>query len=334
MTYDVHAHIVPEELMQLLRSDGSRFGIEVVRDQDGEELLDLAGRRRIGPFPPELYDLEARLAAMDAGGVDVQLVSHRTDFSAYALDGEGGAAYSRAFNRILADHVSAYPERMLALGTVPLQDPKAAAEELEYAVRELGMVGVEIATNVDGLTLDQAELDPFWEAANDLRCLVLLHPYDPLRGLDLSRHFLDNMFGRPAESTLAIALLLFSGVMDRYPELVLCMVHGGGYMPYQIGRWEKGYEVVSHITRRHISRPPLEYVRRLYYDSLVHVPEALSFLLQLVGPSQVVVGTDYPYAMAERNPVGFIDSVPGLQAEDRHAVLEGNVERILGGIRR
>jgi aminocarboxymuconate-semialdehyde decarboxylase len=334
MTYDVHAHIVPIELMELLRADGSRFGIEAFKNAKGQEMLRLAGRTEIGPFPPVLYDLDARFEAMDTGGVKVQMVSHRTDFSAYALEGEHGAAYSRAFNRILADHVARYPDRMLALGTVPLQAPAQAAQELAFAVQELGMVGAEIASNVVGVTLDQAGLDPFWEAANELRCIILLHPYDVLRGVDLSRYFLENMLGRPAESTVAIAHLLFSGILERYPDLVLMMVHGGGYMPYQLGRWEKGYKVVPEIAGANISRPPMDFIRRIYYDSLVHIPEALTYLLSLVGPSQVVLGTDYPYEMAERHPVQFIDSVPNLSAADRHAILEGNVTRLINGIRR
>jgi aminocarboxymuconate-semialdehyde decarboxylase len=332
MTYDVHAHIVPRELMELLRTDGPGFGIEVFQNPAGKDMLRLAGAKEIGPFPDELFDLDLRLARMDEGRVDVQLVSHRTDFSAYALEADGGARYANAFNRIMADEVSRHPDRLMALGTVPLQAPEAAARELEFAVRELGMVGVEIASNVDGVTLDQAGLDPFWEVANDLRCLVLLHPYDPLRSVDLSRYFLDNMVGRPAESTVAVAHLLFSGILDRYPDMALCMVHGGGYMPYQLGRWQKGYDVVPHITRANIQRPPLDYVRGIYYDSLVHIPQAMRFLLDLVGPSQVVIGTDYPYEMAERQPVTFLESVPGLSDDDRHAILTGNVERIIGGI--
>ncbi|MGH8949145.1 MAG: amidohydrolase family protein, partial [Acidimicrobiia bacterium] len=220
------------------------------------------------------------------------------------------------------------------LGTVPLQDPARAAEELAYLVQDLGMAGVEIATHVDGTPIDQAGLDPFWEAANELRCLVLFHPNDPLRGLDLGRYFMDNIVGRPAESTVAIGYLLLSGVFERYPDLVLCMVHGGGYMPYQIGRWDKGYKMVPHIVGANLSKPPLEYVRKLYFDSLVHIPETMSYLLELVGPTQVVVGTDYPYEMAERAPVEFIDRVPGLDVEARAAILGGNVEKILGGIRR
>ncbi len=334
MTYDVHAHIVPMELMRLLRRRGHEYGIEVIHDDSGEELLRLAGRKVIGPFPRELYDLEARMRAMERGGVDTQVVSHRTDFSAYALDPEAGSRYARAFNRILAEEVSRYPGRLMALGTVPLQNPGAAADELGYIVGELGMVGVEIATTVDGVHLIDAGLDPFWKVANELRCLILLHPYDPLGGYDLSRYFLSNVFGRPAESTVAMGHLLFGGVLERYPDLVLCMVHGGGYMPYQIGRWVKGYKMAPHLTARHISESPLEYVRRLHFDTLLHVPEALAFLLDLVGPTRVVVGTDYPYPMHERTPVAFVDSVPRLTDEAREMILHGNISRILEGIRR
>ena len=332
--YDVHAHIVPTELMDYLRADGPSVGLELFPTDDGKEKLRVAGRQELGPFPNNLFDLEARFAAMEEGGVDIQLVGHRTEFSAYALPGEQGARYSRAFNRILADLVSAHPTRLIGLGTVPLQDPARAADELAYLVQELGMAGVEIATHVDGTPIDQAGLEPFWETANELRCLVLFHPNDPLRGLDLGRYFMDNIVGRPAESTVAIGYLLLSGVFERYPDLVLCMVHGGGYMPYQIGRWDKGYKMMPHLVGANLSKPPLEYVRKLYFDSLVHIPETMSYLLELVGPTQVVVGTDYPYEMAERAPVAFVDSIPRLSAEDRAAILEGNVTRILEGIRR
>lgn len=332
-TYDVHAHCLPGELLELLRADGPNFQIEVTRNDQGQELLVLAGRRTVGPFPPALDDTRARLAAMDADGVDVQVLSHRTDLSAYALSGDAGARYARAFNRIMADEVARQPDRFLALGTVPLQEPKAAAEELVHAVRELGMVGVEIASTVDGTPLDAAGLEPFWEAADDLRCLVLLHPYDPLPGVDLGRWFLENMFGRPAESTLAIARLMLSGTLERYPDLVMCLVHGGGFLPYQLGRFQKGHTVVPHHAATHSSRPPLETARRLYYDSLLHTPEALAFLVDLVGPDHVVVGSDYPYEMHERQPVTAVHAA-GLTADQRALVLGGNVQRLLDGIRR
>ncbi|MFC0529953.1 amidohydrolase family protein [Phytohabitans kaempferiae] len=332
-TYDVHAHICPTELIDLLRVDGHRFDTEVLTGPDGEVSLVFAGRQKVGPLPPELGDRPARLAAMDAAGVDVQLVSHRTELSAYALAGDAGARYARAFNEILAAEVSRAPDRFVALGTVPLQNPTAAAEELRYAVRDLGMAGVEIASTVDGTALDAVELEPVWEVANELRCLVLLHPL-PLRGVDLSRYFLANMVGRPAESTVAAAHLVFSGVLDRNPDLVLCMVHGGGFLPYQIGRMQKGYEVVPHLAARHLRTPPLEILRRIHFDSLVHIPQVITYLVDLVGADRVVMGSDYPYEMHERQPVKAIEAVPSLTADQRSQILGGNVERILAGIKR
>lgn len=333
MIYDVHAHCVPAELFELLRAEGERYDVEVVVDDQGRDCLVLAGRVNVGALPDVLWDVEARLAAMDGAGVDTQLLSHRTDLSAYALRGDAGPRYARAFNDIMAAEVSRHPDRFLALGTVPLQAPEAAAEELRRAVEELGMVGVEIASTVDGVSLDQAGLEPFWEAAAALRCVVLLHPFQPLPGVDLGRYFLDNMVGRPAESTVAIGQLLFSGVLERHPDLVICLVHGGGFLPYQLGRWQKGFDVVPHLTRQHIQTPPRDLARRLYYDSLLHIPEALDYLVGVVGADRVVTGSDYPYEMHERKPVDFVRS-SSLSEADQELVLSGNMERLLAGMGR
>lgn len=328
MIYDVHAHCVPAELFDLLRADGQRFDIEVAQDDQGRDSLLLAGRVNVGALPELLWDVDARIAAMDSAQVDVQLLSHRTDLSAYALRGDAGPRYARAFNDIMAAEVSRAPDRFLALGTVPLQNPEAAADELRRAVEDLGMVGVEIASSVDGTSLDQAGLEPFWEAAASLKCVVLLHPYAPLPGVDLGRYFLDNMVGRPAESTVAIGQLLFSGVLERHEDLVICLVHGGGFLPYQLGRWQKGFSVVPHITQQHISTPPRDLARRLYYDSLLHIPEALEYLVKVVGADRVVTGSDYPYEMHERQPVEAVRAT-SLDDHDKDLILSGNVARLL-----
>lgn len=333
MTYDVHAHCIPDELLELLRNEGSRFGIEIVPGERGESAL-LDGRVRIGPFREVLGDMEARIAKMDESGVDVQLLAGWVDLTAYALPGDKGSHYSRRFNEILAAEAATRPDRFLALGTVPLQNPRAAAEELVHAVEELGMVGVQIATTVDDTDLDEAGLDPFWEAAEALRCLVVIHPCNPLAGVDLSRNFLDNMVGRPAESSIAVAHLLFSGVLERYPDLVVCVVHGGGFIPYQLGRMQRGFDAVSHLTARHIQTTPTELARRLYYDTVLHDPQALAFLVERMGADHVVMGTDYPFEMGDPEPVATVGGIPGLSEEQRRLILEGNVSRILEQLKR
>ena len=332
-TYDVHAHCIPAALVDLFRSEGERFGLSVVEGDRGAS-IELASGERIGPFRPVLSDVDARLAAMDSTGVDVQIISSWVDLTAYGMGAEQGASYARAFNEIMAEEAARHPDRFLALGTVPLQSPRHAAEELAHAVEELGMVGVEIATTVGQTDLDQAGLDPFWEAAESLGAIVLLHPCDPLSGVDLSRNFLDNMVGRAAESSIAIGHLVFSGILERHPGLVVCVVHGGGFVPYQLGRMQRGYDAVPHLTAKNISTPPQELVRRLYHDTVLHDPAALAFLVERIGADRVVVGSDYPFEMGEPDPIRAVEAIPGLSEEQRLLILEGNVERILAGVRR
>lgn len=329
--YDVHAHCIPSALVDLLRADGHRFGIEVISDEKGESAL-IDGRVRLPPFRSILGDMEARIAAMDATGVGTQIISSWVDLTAYALKPETGASYSRRFNQIIAEEAVRHPGRLLGLGTVPLQSPQLAAEELRFAVEDLGLVGVEIATTVDGVDLDQAGLDPFWEAAAALRCLVLVHPCNPLPGVDLKRNFLDNMIGRPTESTIAVAHLLFSGVIERYPDLVICMVHGGGFIPYQIGRMQRGFDAVPHQTAGHITVPPEDLALRLYYDTVLHSSRALEYLVEWAGAERVVMGSDYPFEMGDPTPVATVGAIPGLSDEQRNLILGGNVARILAEI--
>jgi aminocarboxymuconate-semialdehyde decarboxylase len=332
-TYDVHAHCIPKGLLEYLREEGTGLGIELADDGKGEYAV-ISDRVHLSPFNPALSDLEARLRAMDASGVDVQLISGWIDLTAYALSPAAGAEYSRRFNEIMTAEAGGHPDRLLPLGTVPLQDPARAAEELAVAISDLGMAGVQIATTVDGTDLDQAGLDPFWEAAEDLGCLVVLHPCDPLPGVDLSRNFLDNMVGRPAESTIAVAHLLFSGVLERFPGLVICVVHGGGFVPYQLGRMQRGFDAVPNLTARNISTPPSEMARRLYYDTVLHDPRPLAFLVEQVGADRVLMGTDYPFPMGDPKPVDTVASIPDVAEGQRQLILGGNVARLLEGINR
>ena len=332
-TYDVHAHCIPESLLDLLRADGPRLGIELRDDGEGEFAV-IGGRVRLAPFRPFLSDLDARIRAMDDSGVDVQLLSGWIDLTAYALDVDTGAEYSRRFNEILVAEAARHPDRFLPIGTIPLQDPARAATELDFAVRKLGMAGVQIATTVDGTDLDNAGLDRFWEAAADLGCLVVLHPCDPLPGVDLSRNFLDNMVGRPAESTIAVGHLLFSGVLERFPGLVICVVHGGGFVPYQLGRMQRGFDAVPKLSAQHITIPPSELARRLYYDTVLHDPTSLAFLVEQVGSDHVLMGTDYPFPMGDSSPVDTVNAIPGLSEADRRLILGENVAGLLAGVER
>lgn len=322
MAYDVHAHCIPPSLAPQL---SAYFG---------------AGLRE--PPRSDLVDVPARLAAMDRAGVDVQLLSGWIGLTGYTLPADQGVGWARSFNEALAEMVAKHPERFLGLCHVPLQAPEEAAEELRRAVQELGMVGAEIATTIAGAELDEENLEPVWAVAADLRCLILIHPDQVLPGRQRPRYFLNNTVGNAAETTIAVAHLVCSGVLERYPELRLCVVHGGGYLPYQAGRLDHGYLAQPAQTARpaaaggaggRLSRPPSEYLRTLYFDTITHSPQALRFLIDFAGADHVVLGSDYPFEMGDTDPVRTLGAVPVLTTEERRLILHDNVRRLLDDVR-
>ena len=332
MSIDIHAHCVPAALIDLLRSDGGSFGIEVAEDGKGVTAL-LDGRRRVGPVRADLIDMSLRLKTMDDTGVAVQVLSSWVDLTGYELEPEAGAAYARRFNETIADEVAAHPDRLMMLATVPLQHGELAAAELDYAVSKLGAVGVEICTTIDGAALADSDLDAFWAKAEELRCVVLLHPHMPLIGIDLTAKLLDNMVGRPLESTIAIGRLMVAGLLDRYPDLTICMVHGGGALPYQVGRIQRGYERLPHVVATDMKSTPLEVFAKLYYDTVVFTAPSLRFLIDFAGIDQVVLGSDYPFPMGDLDPIATVDTVLDLTPAERAAILEGNVRRLISQVK-
>lgn len=326
---DVHAHCVPTQVLDGLRADGGRYGIDLL-EESGRPRFRIAGNGEVGPLHPGLSDLPRRLEVMDATGVEVQILSPWMDLTAYALPPEVGARYARMYNEALAATVAAQPERFRALCTVPLQSSDHAVRELEHAVTRLGMVGAEIGTTVAGQELDHPDLERFWATAEELGCLLLLHPCASLAGRGVTRHFLGNLVGNPAETTIALGHLVFGGVLERHPDLRLCVAHGGGFAPYQIGRWDHAFHRDARGAAANLTRPPSHWVGQLHHDTVLHSPRSLRLLLDLVGPEHVVLGSDYPFEMGDPDPVGTVAAVPGLSDEERALVLAGNLDRLMG----
>src|SRR5262245_32428682 len=235
--------------------------------------------------------------------------------------------------RLLNDHIAGvvrdFPGRFAGLGTVPLQDADLAAREAERCVRELGLSGVEVGTHVNGKNLDDPDLFPFFEAAQELGAAVFVHPWDMFGKDRLCRYFLAWLVGMPAETSLAICSLIFGGVLDRLPRLRVCFAHGGGAFPGTIGRIERGFESRPDLCAIAVPNPPRSYLDRVYVDSLVHDADALRALVRLFGTERIALGTDYPFPLGEREPGRLIESLTELSAEDRKRMLCGTALEFL-----
>jgi aminocarboxymuconate-semialdehyde decarboxylase len=328
MSVDIHAHFIPPRFIDELRQSSGRLGVEV-RTVDEKVVASIAGGAEIGVLRADLFDLDQRLSAMDRTRVELQVLASWIDLTAYELDGATGASYSRTFNECLAEVVASNPTRFGGLATVPLQAPAQAADELEYAIKSLGLAGVQIGTTIAGEELDSPDLDAFWEMAAGLGCLILLHPFRPLAGRNVSRYMLDNAVGRPGESTIALGHMIFGGVFERFPDLVVCTVHGGGFLPYQIGRMDRAYEAKPNIAGAHLTRAPSEWASHLYYDTVTHDPDVLAFLVGRVGVEHVLMGSDYPFEMGDADPVASVNAVDGLSDSERALIIGGNARRLL-----
>ena len=322
---DLHCHFIPPSLLDRIDKEGASHSIHMT----DRGTVSFAGRDATQPFPDGMIDLDRRAEWMDQHGIDVQVLSAWMDFSAYVLDPEDGAWLARSLNELTVEALAGSSERYRAMAAVPLQAPDLAAEELHHAIEELGMVAVEIATSVVDVELDDPALDPFWRAAQELDVLVLVHPYSSIGSERLNRYFFSNLVGNPAEETVAAAHLIFGGVLDRHPGLKVCLTHGGGFLPYQIGRMDRGFDAVGKLTRTNLESAPSTLLRRFYYDSVVHGGEALRFLVERVGADRVVLGSDYPFPMGDPDPVRTVREA-GLSEDAANAVLGGNAGPALG----
>lgn len=299
-----------------------------LRTIGGSRFIDTRDRRA-GPVQPNWSaSLDDRLGEMDSLGVDVQVLSTAPFFFNYHLDVETALAASREINDEIAEAVRGHPTRFSGLATVPLQDAGAAIKELERAMG-LGLKGAEVCTHVNGRNHDDPALFPFFQAAQRMGAFIFFHPHAPAASDRTGSYYLGNLIGNPLDSTIAIASLIFGGVLDRLPDLKLCFAHGGGYACYGIGRMDRGFAVRSE-PKAHLLAPPSSYLRRLYFDCLTHSYPALGYLLETVGADNVLLGSDYPFDMGYDSPVEWVLGAPKVSESDMEKILGGNAARLLG----
>ena len=326
---DIHAHLTPQCFWRATAHGGEWHTLRREQDARGREYA-VVGRARQALPPRARWTPEERLADMDSLGVDVHVLSPYSGFYNYHLDTPVALATATDSNNEIHEMVAQWPERFAGLGTLPMQDVKAAIAELERIMVSLGFKGAMINDHINGQSLDAPEFLPFWKAAEQLGALILFHQGgETVVSSRIRRYHLPNTVGNLAERALTFASLVFGGVMDACPDLKICLSHGGGYTCQGIGRLDHSWRSRPEA-QLHISQPPSTYLRRFYYDCIVYTEPALRYLIDTVGIDRVVFGTDWPYDMEFDWPVSWILSLASLTQDEKEAILWKNLERALG----
>lgn len=324
-TIDMHCHIFVPELEQLVADEPAR---KAERDRELESLGEASRAVNAQQFEtliPRFASVEKRLEDMDAMGVDIQVLSPSPTQYHYWADIELAERIVAAQNDHIADLCGRHPNRFLSFGTVALQHPARAAEQLTTLIREHGFKGVEISSVVGGRDIADRYFDPFWQRADELGAVIFIHPWGTSVGARLSEYYLMNTIGQPLETTICLSKLIFGGTLDRHSGLKIVAAHGGGYLPAYSGRSDHAHAVRPEAGG--CGCAPSKLLQRIWYDSVVYDAEELQALVDRVGVEQIVTGTDYPFDMGEYNPSGL---VADFSEEDQQRILGGNAAQLLG----
>ncbi|HEX2655652.1 MAG TPA: amidohydrolase family protein [Xanthobacteraceae bacterium] len=327
VTIDIHAHAAVPAAAKFVGDnlDVSTIPLAHFASAHTKEL----NAKQEGDIRSRMTDYDDRLRDMDEMGVDIQFVMPPPPQLYHTVKLDIAVPAARIVNEGIAEYTSRHADRLIPCGTVPMQDGHEAAKELEYCVKTLGFKGVEILTNVNGKELSDPAFEPFWKKAEELGALVVLHPNGFTEGRRLSQHYFNNVIGNPFETTLALHYLIFDGVLERYPNLKILAVHGGGYLAAYSGRIDHAWGARSDC-HNGLPHPPTSYLKKIYFDTVVFTPLQLETLVKTFGVERIVMGTDFPFDMLEHDPIGHIAAIEAFDDKTRAALAGNNAKQLLG----
>ena len=326
MNIDLHNHVIPPTIVSELEKNPKRFGMSI-DEKDGKRYFNSHGR------PAELqktfYDADAKIAWMDANRIDMAAISVGPPIYFYWLSAEIGLEAAKLANDGIAQMVAKHPSRLRGMAHLPMQDPDAAIAELERVVKEYKFKAVETGTSIEGVELANPRFRKVLKTIEQLGCFIFTHPYQCLAEGGMNEYYLRNFVGFPLDTTLMVAHLMYSGALDELKKLKILLPHGGGYVPYQIGRFIHGFNVRPEAKVK-TKTSPKDLLRRFYFDALTHDAQAARHLINMVGSDRVVIGSDNPFDMAPADLMGGIDAIPDLTASEREYVCSLTALSLLG----
>ena len=329
LTYDLHNHVIPEIVVKAIERNPERYGTRI-EQRDGKRYFDAHGR--MTELLPEFCVPEAKVAWMDRVGMDVAVISPAPPIYFYWLKPDAGLEIVRLANDGIAQMVAKFPDRLRGMAHLPMQDPDAAIAELERVARDYRFKGVELATSIEGVPLADMKFRKVLKAIEQLGLFIFTHPYRCLAHGGMDSYYLGNFIGFPLDTTMMVAHLMFSGALDELKKLRFLLAHGGGFVPYQIGRFVHGHDVRPEPKVNNASSPR-DLFKRLYFDCLTHEPRSTRHLINVAGANHIVIGTDNPFDMAPKGDtmqVGQVDAIPGLTAAEREWICSKTAKKLLG----
>src|SRR5215207_2450746 len=326
MNIDLHNHVVPPTVVEALSKHPERYGMGI-EEKDGKRWFNSHGR--LAELAPVFYDADAKVEWMDRNKIDVAAISVGPPIYFYWLSPEIGLEAAKLANDGIAQMVAKRPDRLRGMAHLPMQDADAAVAELERVVKEHKFKAVEVGTSIEGVELANPKFRKVLKTIEQLGCFVFTHPYQCLAQGGMAEYYLSNFVGFPLDTTLMVAHLMYSGALDELPELKILLAHGGGYVPYQIGRFIHGFNVRPEPKMK-TKTSPAQLLRRFYFDALTHDPQAARHLIDRVGADRVVIGSDHPFDMGPPDLMGALDAIPDLSASEREYVCSLTALSLLG----
>ena len=324
---DMHHHYVPNSLLEEAKNYGKSLGVELKETKGGKSLSFAGSPPHL--LHPQLTAVDERLEMMQQSKLASAALEAHTATLGYGLTGEQGETWSRLYNEGIKELVARHPDRFVGIAAVPLQDPARAAKVLEHAVSDLKLCGGYIGTNVNGQYYDSPAFDPFWQKAEELDALIVMHPEEVAGEEKMNSYGLKLVCGNPADSTLSLGYMLYGGVFDRFPNLKLCVLHGGGFFPYHLGRFDQGFDIRAGPRTPQAKSCPSAYLRNLYFDSLVYRVDTLDYLRRRRRSRPCHGRYRLPFLRVGRLESGRENRSIGLSEAEKQAMLQGNAKQLL-----